>query len=324
MKPSKKTVLVECRIVACDRPELLKRAIQSLKNQTYPHWKAIVFDDSRTKTGQRIVKSFKDKRIKYRWNKTRLGSTDNLNQGFSRKTILGGHYAFVLEDDNAIEKNFIKIGLRHCKKSGFQIVSVNQRSVVLRQNGIFEKLGIIRDISKSVKWDYRNLFLNAFCGESLPNGGYFWKIGGANLEVDAKIREPQLQECIRQTLVKTPILLAKEVGSVWTLLPVDLVRRTPENNRIFGLTLFLFSKSILRRYGFDEISNWLKKCSNTKNKIRGQKNLATVAHVTLKGWPSVIRWPKEFVKGIAKTIVSKKVVPAPIQEALCMYAKNSS
>lgn len=324
MKLKREQNLVECRIVACDRPKLLKRAIRSLLAQSYPHWKAIVLDDSRKKAAENVVKSLRDKRIMYRWNQKQLGSTGNLNQGFASKSILGGSFAFVLEDDNALEKNFIQNALRHVKDNGFPIVSMNQRSVAYGKNGAFKKIGVIRSSDENIEWDRRNLLLNAFCGESLPNGGYFWKIGKANLEVDKKIREPQLQECVRQTLITTPILLAKEVGSVWTLLPENLIRRTPEKHRIFGLTLFLLSKSILKRYGLEEISNWLKKCSDTKKKIRGMTILANVSHATLEGWLSTIRRPKEFIKGIAKTIASKIMVPAHMQEALSSYAKKSS
>lgn len=311
---------MECRIVACDRPQLLQRAIKSLQAQSYPHWKGVVFDDSRTKTAEKIVKSFREKRIVYRWNKKHLGSTGNLNQGFARRPFVGGSFAFVLEDDNALEKQFIQKALEHIKKNALQIVSMNQRIAALSESGTLKRIGVVRRNQKNIRWDCRDLLLNAFCGNSLPNGGYFWKIGSTNLEVDELIREPQLQECVRQTLIKTPILLAKEIGSIWSFLPENMVRRNRTDNRRYGLMLLCLSKCILKKYSFSEILKWIDVCDDSIKKRKAKVILARVAHATSEAWVWGLRTPKTFCEGIIKNYLSKKLVPQGIQEALDNYA----
>jgi len=324
MRPKKKKDQVECRIIACDRPILLKRAIKSLIAQTYPHWRAVVFDDSRIKSAKRVVENLNDKRIIYRWNKKQLGSTGNINQGFDKKALLGGAYAFILEDDNALEKSFIENGIKHLKKGIYDIVSLNQRSVALNQKGAFKRLHKLRKTPLNLEWRRENILLNAFCGESLPNGGYFWKIGTENLQVDILIREPQLQECFRQTKIKSPILLAKEIGSIWTLLPEGLIRRTPMANRKFGLTLFLFSKCLFKRYGLTQVTKWINSCKDSGKKEKAKDNLAQVAHSRTETWGMFFLKPKLFLEGIVKTCFSKIIVPQNTQTAFKRYAAKTT
>lgn len=316
--------MVECRIIACDRPKLLKRAIKSLQAQSYPHWKGVVFDDSRRKTAEKIVKSFRDKRIVYRWNKKQLGSTGNLNQGFARHPILGGSFAFILEDDNALAKNFIKVCIRHLRRGPYKIVSLNQQIVALNSEGTFKRLHKLRRKKVNLEWGRENILLNAFCGESLPNGGYFWKIGNADLKVDAGIMEPQLQECVRQTQIKNPILLAKEVGSIWTLLPKSMVRRKLTDHRRYGLMLLCLSKCLLKKYGFSEVRRWIDECENSLKKQKAKVILARVAHAKIESWGWGICFPKTFLEGIIKTILSKKLVPQGIRRALEKYAAQNN
>jgi len=260
----------------------------------------------------------------YRWNQKQLGSTGNLNQGFSRKSILGGSFAFVLEDDNALEKNFIQNALRHVKDNGFQIVSMNQRSVALGKNGAFKKIGVIRSSDGNIQWDRRNLLLNAFCGESLPNGGYFWKIGSANLEVDKSFNEPQLQECFRQIQVKSSILLAEEIGSIWTFLPENMIRRKITEHRRYGLILLLLSKCLLEKYRFSEVTKWIEGCDDPLKKQKAKSILARVAHAQFQAWGWGFGRPKTFLEGIVKNILSKILVPQSIQKALDHYAAQTN
>jgi glycosyltransferase involved in cell wall biosynthesis len=306
--------LVECRVVACDRPKLLERALLSLTNQTKKKWKAIVFDDSGESSGKAVVDKIADKRIFYKKNTKRLGATGNLNQGFSRNAFLGGTYAFVLEDDNAIEPNFIEVSLSWIKKSKCPIVSLNQRCVVFDSGEKFKLKGTLRSEEKKILWTRERVLLNAFCGASLPNGGYFWRTGEVDLTVDENVREPQLQECIRQTLIPCSITLAPEPVSLWTLCPDEHIRRTKINNRKFGLSLHLFSKRILLKQGVKKIKNWIDQCENNEFKEKAESTLENVAYYAFGG--RGLSKIKKIMKGNLKTLYAHLVVPAGTLRAL--------
>src|SRR6516165_10159211 len=103
----------EIRIAACNRPNMLRRAVKSLQTQTYPHWKAIVFDDSSSYTSKDVIQSVADDRISYVHNLKRLGAAGNIDQCFSPTNITGGDYACLLEDDNFWLPDFLSLIAGH-------------------------------------------------------------------------------------------------------------------------------------------------------------------------------------------------------------------
>lgn len=59
----------------------LKEAIESILKQTYKNFEFLIIDDASTDSSLKIIKSFKDKRIKVFRNKNNLGLTKSLNIG---------------------------------------------------------------------------------------------------------------------------------------------------------------------------------------------------------------------------------------------------
>lgn len=55
------SIIVNCK----DNPEYFKEAIESVLNQTYPHFQLIIWDNSNSNLIENIVMSYSDKRIKY-------------------------------------------------------------------------------------------------------------------------------------------------------------------------------------------------------------------------------------------------------------------
>jgi len=118
--------LVEVRIPTYKRPKWLAHALQSLLNQDFSNWTAIVFDDSIEREGEEIVRKFNDSRLIYRPNPKNLGASPNLNQCFRNAPYAGGTYAFILEDDNWLLPDFISANLEAMKDAGVNIVHRNQ------------------------------------------------------------------------------------------------------------------------------------------------------------------------------------------------------
>lgn len=218
MPPVSDHPLIECRVPTYRRPDLLRRALTSLQAQTEPRWQAIVLDDSPAAEAREVVARLGDERIHYRLNSEPLLASGNIDQAFAPTPFFEAQAAFVLEDDNAVAPDFIATVCKRFANGVGPVLSVNQRSVRLDSALCEKPLGVLRPHQTADQlWDFERLCLHAFTTRSLPNGGYVWLLGaGIDLSVGQAVREPQLQECIRQTRVRS-VTLVPEVLSVWSL-----------------------------------------------------------------------------------------------------------
>ncbi len=91
---------------------LLKRALDSILNQSYPYFELIVINDGSTDNTLEILKEYqkKDKRIHIITNKTNKGIVHALNQGLEQAT---GVYIARMDDDD------ISLPLRFKKQVAF-------------------------------------------------------------------------------------------------------------------------------------------------------------------------------------------------------------
>ena len=87
---------IEVRIPTYMRPELLKRALESLLASDFVFWTAIVLDDCPKQTAREIALSFGDQRIVYRPNESRLGGAANIDFAFTPNPFFGGEFATIL------------------------------------------------------------------------------------------------------------------------------------------------------------------------------------------------------------------------------------
>jgi glycosyltransferase involved in cell wall biosynthesis len=90
--------MISVIISTFNRSGRLKKAIQSVLNQTYPDFELIIVDDNSKDDTEKVVKSFKDKRIGY-IKRTKNSGTDARpkNQGIMASK---GEYIAFLDDDN--------------------------------------------------------------------------------------------------------------------------------------------------------------------------------------------------------------------------------
>jgi glycosyltransferase involved in cell wall biosynthesis len=89
-----------------NRGHLIGRAIQSVLNQTYSDFELIVVDDRSTDNTEKVVKSIKDKRIRYIQHEKNKGGAAARNTGI--KAARGKYIAFQDSDDEWLSEKLEK------------------------------------------------------------------------------------------------------------------------------------------------------------------------------------------------------------------------
>lgn len=82
-----------------NRPDLIKRAIKSILNQTYQNFEIVIIDDSPTNKTEEAIEGLDDERIKYTRNKIRRGFSGAKNQGVEEASKDSKYIGFLDDDD---------------------------------------------------------------------------------------------------------------------------------------------------------------------------------------------------------------------------------
>lgn len=90
-------VLVSVVIPTCNRRELLARALQSVRTQSYPNWEAIVVDDASIDGTPEMIAALDDPRIRCYVNDTRRGAGYSRHHGAG--LTRGAFIAYLDSDD---------------------------------------------------------------------------------------------------------------------------------------------------------------------------------------------------------------------------------
>lgn len=92
------------------RPRLLRRAIRSVLQQTYPHFRVCVYDNASGDATSEIAAEFMnaDSRVYYRCHPRNIGSIANFNYGMSRVET---DYFSLLSDDDILLPDFYETAL---------------------------------------------------------------------------------------------------------------------------------------------------------------------------------------------------------------------
>ena len=112
------TPLVSVNMPVYNGAAYIKEAIESIVQQTYPHWELIVVNDASTDDTVQIVNAFKDERIKLVHNKKQLGLAHVRNVAIAAST---GKYIAILDSDDiackerlALQVAFLEAHLEYC------------------------------------------------------------------------------------------------------------------------------------------------------------------------------------------------------------------
>lgn len=85
-----------------NRAHLISKAIESVIDQTYPNWELVIVDDGSTDNTEKVVKSYKDDRIKYYWQENQ---ERNIARNYGLSKALGDYIIFWDSDDLMVPTN---------------------------------------------------------------------------------------------------------------------------------------------------------------------------------------------------------------------------
>lgn len=217
MQPDKG--ICEIRVPAYRRPKLLRRALQSVADQTYPHWRCVVFDDCPDGSARAIVEACGDGRFQYRRNDRSLGAIGNIDQCFRNRPFAGGHYACVVEDDNFLLPQHLERQLDGCAGQHVDVVFSAQLCETIIAPG---EPGELTD-AKTLAWIYpsgrhaRHTLMPAILfSHAFSNGGVFWRIGcDTDFEIGDATINPGIQETARILRLRNDVYVSHEATAVW-------------------------------------------------------------------------------------------------------------
>src|SRR5690242_7394179 len=130
------------------RPRLLKKAIESVLNQTYPHFQLLICDNASGDETSAVVQKYleKDSRIKYHLHPKNVGMIQNYKFGLSQVQT---DFFSLLSDDDILLPWFYETALMHLRQSpeahlfaGSTIIMASQSKIIQVPLHHWEKEGL--------------------------------------------------------------------------------------------------------------------------------------------------------------------------------------
>lgn len=209
--------LIQVRTPTYRRPEALRRALQSVRDQNWAHWVVDVFDDDPDCTGRRICADFGDPRIRYHANSPQRFASRNIDACFSARNPNDADYFCVLEDDNFLLPGFFEENVRLCREHNVEIVLRNQ--LIEHQSATptahLSKTGVLDHLFTEGLYAPEVFRMSLLIGIGVSNGGLFWsRTASSKLEIGFACTAT-VQEYLRTFSVNEPIHVALTPLAVW-------------------------------------------------------------------------------------------------------------
>ena len=210
---------VEVRVPTFRRPGLLRRALLSLRSQSYSQWRALVFDDSPGLEAEDVVRALGDSRILYRANSRKLGACGNISQCFRTRPYAGGDYVFVLEDDNYLLPEYIERNIVCLETHSVAVVLRNQLIEEVREYGVAGSLAgrtTLGDLYREGLYRPLEFKISLLFAIGVSNGGLFWRASAnTDFAVGDVTWNAVVQEKVRTFRLRDPLYFAAEPLAVW-------------------------------------------------------------------------------------------------------------
>ena len=252
--------LIDVAIPTCDRPELLRRAVESVRANTLTRWRMTISDDSGIKLGADFVRQFNDPRIQY----LSHAATGMVHDNWDSACRAGkAPYVFKLDDDDTIEPDFLELTVAFLEKNA-------DVSVVYTGYTILTGDKAIPLVDKHFFADRETVDGLEYVRAILLNEGYPWNHKSAGVFRRKKAESIQWFKYARMDVTFS---MALAIGSRVGYLPARLFnyyRRSPgETGPGEGMKPAVY-ESILR--DFNEFFSWPFVAENPE--IRSMEHLA--------------------------------------------------
>ncbi len=211
--------LVEIRVPTFRRPNLLRRALESLKAQVHSHWVCRVLDDDPDCSARTVCGAVDDSRIHYEPNGKNLGICRNLDQAFSLPPLQGTDFLCVLEDDNYYMSSNLQQNIVTLDRVGLDVLLRNQRIEHMHNT---DSPG---ELSAGTSFDgqycdgilpHDGLFATFFYSTGANNSSLFWRANtGLNFSTIHYLDDPVSQERLRTLCIDRDVVIGLEPLIVW-------------------------------------------------------------------------------------------------------------
>jgi glycosyltransferase involved in cell wall biosynthesis len=125
--------LVSVVVTVYNRIRFLRFALQSILEQTFRSFEIIVADDANNPETRLICDSFRQRKIRYRFNASPLGIAQNLRVAISQTR---GRYIAILNDDDTWEPDFLELLVAPLEKSPERILAFGDHWIMLEDGQI--------------------------------------------------------------------------------------------------------------------------------------------------------------------------------------------
>ena len=208
---------VHFRTPTYKRPLALRRALQSMIDQTSEHWVCDVYDDDPSEAGRYVVAELADPRIHYTANKPQLFASRNIDHCFSADNPHQAEFFCVVEDDNFITPEFCAQNTALARRERVEVVLRNQ--VIEYASGTdaakVGTIGVLDDLFTEGRYEAEDFRLSLLAGIGVSNGGLFWSVRARSM---LEIQYPctaTLQEYLRTYSIAEPVYVAMQPLAVW-------------------------------------------------------------------------------------------------------------
>jgi len=151
---NKQQILISIILPTFNHAKFLKKAVESVVNQSYIHWELIIVDNNSTDNTIDIVKSYSDKRIKYFKIQNYGVIAASRNLGISKAK--GSWIAFLDSDDWWTPDKLIKC-VKYLDNNTFDLIYHDLFLVSKPNQSIFKKLAKSRNLNSPI---FEDLILN--------------------------------------------------------------------------------------------------------------------------------------------------------------------
>lgn len=208
---------VHFRTPTYKRPLALRRALQSMIDQTSADWVCDVYDDDPAEAGRSVVTELADPRIHYTANKPQRFASRNIDHCFTAENPHQAEFFCVVEDDNFISPQFCAENIALARREQVEIVLRNQ--VVEYASGTeaarIDTTGVLDELFTEGHYAAEEFRLALLAGIGVSNGGLFWSVRArSKLEIQYSCTAT-LQEYLRTYSIAEPVYVAMQPLAVW-------------------------------------------------------------------------------------------------------------